>query len=221
MVETIIVQPYAQHPDGPVRRARHTKAAIIHTAAEYVSRAWTATGANEMPEAVAGKWCRYCPARAQCVAYRTEQTRRAGIEFGVDGSVTAPLPDVNEIPAEQLGKMLTAAAMMKPWIAAVEARALVLMENLHVQVPGWYLREKRATRKWIDPERAEKRLRAMGVPSEQLYERKFVSPAQAEKLLRAVDRPSLTDLIIAEIGGVALAPQPYNRDSADMETPEN
>ncbi len=220
-VETVVIQPYAPHPDGAVRRARHTRASITNTAAEYVTRAWRATDSNEMPEAVAGKWCKWCAAKGSCKAFRDEQTRRAMLEFGPAGELVKMLPPANDLPLETLGNMLTAAWMLKPWIAAIEERALFVMDTMGVSVPGYYLKDKRATRKWMDPERAEKRLRSMGVPSNKLYDLKFISPAQAEKVLAMQDRHAIADLIVSESSGKTLAAHPYVSQSVNMDQVEN
>jgi hypothetical protein len=220
-VETVIVQPYARHADGTVRRARHMRADIIATAQEYVTRAWVATGSNDMPEATAGVWCKYCPARGACLAFRDYQTEKAKLEFAPTGQLLKMLPPANDIPLEHIGYLLTAAAMLKPWIAAVEERGLYVMETLKVPIDGWSLRDKRATRRWTDPGRAEKRLRAMGLPSNKLYKQEFITPAQAEKILALQDRGAIQDLIIAESSGKTLVAQPFLSESVNIDNLEN
>jgi hypothetical protein len=217
VIDTVIHQPYAKHPDGVTRRARHNRADIIRIASEYVERAHAATDANEPGALVAGAWCKWCAARSQCPAYRDMQTREAGMEFG-PGSVMIKGPTSAEaIPLTQLGAMLTAAARLKPWIAAVEARALEAMEH-GAELPGWTLRDKRAMRAWIDEEQTLTRLQAMGVPEADCWVRSFISPAAAEKLFKPALRSSLANLITANSSGKALAPLPGTLSSADVET---
>jgi hypothetical protein len=217
VIDTVIHQPYAKHPDGVTRRARHNRADIIRIASEYVERAHAATDANEPGALVAGAWCKWCAARSQCPAYRDMQTREAGMEFG-PGSVMVKGPGSAEaIPLGELGAMLTAAARLKPWIAAVEARALEAMEH-GAELPGWTLRDKRAMRQWIDEEQAATRLQAMGVPEGSCFVRVFISPAAAEKLFKPALRSSLANLITANSSGKALAPLPGTLSSADVVT---
>jgi hypothetical protein len=215
-IETVVYQPFARHPDGITRRARHSRANIRKVASAYVEKVYLALDSNEPQPLTAGKWCRWCRARAVCPAYRAMQTEGARIEFAPDGSMSQTPTAADAIPVEQLGAMLTACARLKPWIAAVEARALFLMQHLDADLNGWTLRDKRPVRSWIDEERALKRLRSMGLPTETLFEQKFVSPAQAERLLRPADRATVADLIIATSSGKTLAPLPTNTASADF-----
>lgn len=79
-VDTIVVQ--SNGSTGPVRRARHTVAAILTTLSEYIDRSHAATGEPDPPRQ-AGPWCRehFCRARIDCEAYRAFRTRQAVDEF--------------------------------------------------------------------------------------------------------------------------------------------
>ena len=214
-IETVVHQPYAKHPDGTTRRARHSRGDIIRVASEYVERAHLATGGNEPGGLVAGPHCKFCPARAQCPAFREMQTKAAQIEFGPGSVMTQGPSAADAIPLEELGAMLTAAAKLKPWIIAVEARALAVMEQSGIELPGWTLRDKRPVRAWVDTDQALQRLRTLGVPVADCYVQSFISPFQAEKKLKPADRPAIADLITANSSGKALAPLPGTLSSAD------
>jgi hypothetical protein len=74
-----------------------------------------------------------------------------------------------------------------------------------VEVPGWKLVPKRATRKWVDDKKVLTTLTEAGLNIEQLTEPK--SPAQMEKVLKKHNVPLPSDLIVSVSTGSTLAPE--------------
>lgn len=151
--------------------------------------------AAQLPNAplVAGEWCRWCPARANCRALLNHVTAEAVGVFrdrdtleSVDASKA-----VAALSPEQVARALEAIPMINAWAKAVEAHARELL-TAGREVPGWKLVVASGHRKWIDEERAKAVLRTNGV--EPFADRVVLSPAQAEKKLGKARKSVLADL---------------------------
>jgi hypothetical protein len=87
-----------------------------------------------------------------------------------------------------------------------------MMEN-GVRLPGYKLVSKRATRQWVDEEKARIILRDH-LRKEELLVTKLVSPAQAEKALRKRNLYLPSDLVVSVSTGNTIAPEDDPRPEA-------
>ena len=72
-------------------------------------------------------------------------------------------------------------------------------------LPGWQLAPKRASRKWINEDKAKDALINAGLSVDKLYITDFISPAEAEKLLDKEHRGILEELTKKESSGTTIA----------------
>jgi hypothetical protein len=78
-------------------------------------------------------------------------------------------------------------------------------------IPGWKLVNKRATRQWVNEDKAEQWMEARGIYP--LQEPKIKSPAQVEKDLKTMKEKLPDDLVVAVSSGSTLAPESDPRPS--------
>ena len=188
-IDVYIVQPpYVKHWVTTVERIKRFEADLI-----------LAVRAAEQPNAPmkTGDHCRWCAAKSVCPLV-------TGVVARAD---RAALKMVN---VDQLAEALDRIELLEGWIKDAKEMAQALLEN-GVEVPGYKLVAKRATRQWVHETAALTALREAGCSAEELTELK--SPAQVEKVLkkRKIDMPD--GLISAVSSGNTLA-------SADDPRPE-
>jgi hypothetical protein len=201
-VDTVVVQPRAQHRNGPVRRVRHKAADIISYFYDYIELCHRATSANDDLPLNTGSHCFFCGARGACPAYRAEKL--AGAAVKLNGNVPAPFAVVDAIPDADLGAVLDGCDDVEAWIEAVRARAFGVL-TAGGSVRGWTLKDKRPTRRWADPQAALAALRERGLADNQITTTAIISPAQAERVVGKNDAGQLAPLIVAESSGKTLA----------------
>jgi hypothetical protein len=115
----------------------------------------------------------------------------------------------------ELPELLAIADKLEPWIKAVREQAHATLES-GKPVKGWKLVPKRATRSWLDVERATKTLTARRLKNDQIFETKLISPAKAEKLIRrlGLDWSKIAqDHVVAVSNGTTMAPEDDPRPS--------
>lgn len=123
-----------------------------------------------------GHHCIFCPAKPRCPAIADWALAQARMDFG-----SAPPVPTLLTPAEVLA-LLPKVELMDVFISAVRAHALALAEG-GVDLPGWKLVPKRATRRWKDPEGAKQYLLRNGMtPLQVMEDPELRSPAQMEKV---------------------------------------
>lgn len=188
-VELVIVQP------PYVRRWMTTPARV----AEFETELLRAVKLSRQPDApmAHGDHCRWCPAKPVCPI----------LTGAVDRAVKAKL---EALPADQIGYYLEQVPMIEQFINDLKALAHTMIEAGQ-PVPGWKLVNKRATRQWVDEERAFKFLHNADIEP---YESKFISPAAAEKLLKKAKIPFADGLVVAVSSGSTLAPASDPRPDA-------
>jgi hypothetical protein len=150
-----------------------------------------AVRAAEQPDAPlkTGDHCRWCAAKTICPL----------VNGAVARADRAALKTVN---VDDLADALDKIDVLEGWIRDAREMAQTLLEN-GVDVPGYKLAAKRATRQWTDEAAALTALREAGCSAEELTELK--SPAQVEKVLkkRKIDMPE--GLITSVSSGNTLA----------------
>ena len=192
------------------RGAKHIKCVIVQPTAATPIKIWTTTpdrireferqlfaavkeALGPEPSMQTGDHCRWCAAKPVCPL----------LTGAVDRAMKTSLQNID---AARLGEMLEQAPLIEEYLASVRALAQQMLENGE-PVPGFKLVQKRATRQWIDADKAMAALAALGLEETELTETKLVSPAQAEKALkkRKIDLPD--ELVVAVSTGTTLAPE--------------
>ncbi len=230
-VETVrmtIVQPRAPHPEGQVRTAEMTFAALESAEADIAlaaKGALIATGQNDVGSDAwnaewlrAGDHCRFCGFGAQCPARAQQALADAQAEFADDGGMILPEPE-SRAP-EALAETLKRARQIQHWINAVEEYANAEAQAGRVP-PGFKLVAKRASRSWKD-EAAFVAVAPMmfSISNDDLYaEPKLLSVAQVEKKLPKAEREALAAFISSTSSGTNLVPiedaRPGTRPTAE------
>ena len=205
-VKLTIYQPRAGYGE-PVQ----TWATDIHTLAfwaqKFKAAVKVALGPN--PPFKAGDHCKYCPAKSICPEISTKAFKEAALDFEpvIEGQ---DLVVAKGLPAERIGKILSAADSIETYLAEVRAQAFARLQAGE-KIPGWKLVPKRASRKWANPEKTEKEaLKAFG---EMAFDRSLKSPAQLEKM--AADAPKWVEKRCVSISsGDTLAPETDSREAS-------
>jgi hypothetical protein len=141
MIELVIVQPPS------VKR--------WETTVQYV-KAWEKQLKQAVKEAYEpeprieqGDHCRYCPAKTN--------TKNQCPKFA-KAVATALSVDLTNVDISRMGKALKQADLLEQWIGDLRGLAHKALEA-GVQIPGWKLVAKRASRKWADDTKAEAAIR--------------------------------------------------------------
>jgi hypothetical protein len=172
-VITTIVQPRADHPDGPVRTwvATADWLQAVKAGVEEV-----ASGSSEVIKA--GDHCRWCPAKANCPELHQLTIRVAQNGFNDDSGALIAEKLTPETAAEILNKRKA----IEEFLGAVEDWAHATMEK-GIEVPGYKLVDKYGNRRYsVDEATVLKRCRASGLGKKKIYKSVLISPAQLEKL---------------------------------------
>ncbi len=205
-VVTTVIQPNAQHPDGPVRSHEYTRAELEAFVPELAEHA----KATRDPAAPlkAGKWCHYCPKAPTCATLQARSLEIAQAEFSEVIDPTRPVakapPRPQEMTTTDLAKVLQLAPVVEAWLEQVAVYARQLAQT-GVEIPGYKLVQgKEGNRQWRDELMAAAELEKNGVEP---YETKVISPATAEKALgKAAFRPLGATLTYRAPGAIALVP---------------
>lgn len=163
----------------------------------------------------AGDHCKFCPALGICPAAKKRAEELVQVEFSK--VITLPAPEM--ISPKDKGRILEAKKLLTDWLSAVEAAALIDM-NEGRDVPGFKLVQKRSNRAWLDDKQAGAALsKVIGV--EAFEQPKLISPAQAEKKLKAVGQAELVEMLTFKPNnGVTIAPESDRRKAVQPRTAE-
>ena len=182
-VELIIVQPPS------VKRWTTTVGRIKSFEAQLFDAVKVALKPNA--PLAAGDHCKWCAAKPICPV--------------MTGAVDRLLKEkMDALPVEQIAHYLAQLPLIEGFLTDLQQLAHGLMEEGRA-VPGWKLVNKRATRKWIDDDKAHDWLTDNGVYA--LQEPKVISPAVAEKALKKAKIPLPDDLVVSVSSGSTLAPE--------------
>lgn len=181
-VEVIIVQPpQVKRWVTSLDRVRRFEAELI-----------LAVRAAQQPDAPlsAGDHCRWCAAKSICPL--------------VNGAVErAKRENIKAVNIDRLTEALASIDLLEGWIKDAREMAKELLEA-GVDVPGWKLVPKRATRQWVNENLAFNALFDEGLTTEELTELR--SPAQIEKVLKKRKIAMPEGLIVSVSSGDTLAP---------------
>jgi hypothetical protein len=181
-IEIVIVQPFN------VRRWVTTFQRLNEFIAE-LQQAVKLSKKADAPLAI-GDWCRWCTGKPICPQ----------MTGAIDRTVHMKL---EALPPEQLAAALELADKLESFIADARKLAQERLEK-NMPVPGYKLVAKRATRQWVNEDKAAKALIVLDVDP---FKQEIISPAAAEKLLKKSKLALPDDLVVAVSSGSTLAPE--------------
>ena len=219
-VEMVIVQPRANHTDGPVRRHRITIKELMEWGEKVLLPGAKATEDPNAPLRE-GSHCRFCPALPVCPQQKALTVAVAKDVFSARPKAP-PAPSALSVP--ELRKVLEAADLIEAWLKASREHVRGMLEAGIVKSDevGYKLVTGRATRSWMDEAMAKEWLEAL-LDQEAYTEPKLISPAQAEKILKGAEAKKAIKGMVQETRGIQMAPLSDPREEIlrvdDMVTP--
>jgi hypothetical protein len=193
LINATIVQPRAQHIDGPIRTVTYSVEELLDWGNELIAAAERALEPGA-PLAL-GSHCRFCRALAKC-----PQAKATALELAQSEFPAATLSDATE---ESIASLLdTVDDWLENWCRAVRGEGLRRLEN-GADLPGWKLVPKRATRKWADEPRVLEWIKRRRLKRDVAFDVSLKSVAQMEKALGKGRLPA--DLVKSESSGNTLA----------------
>ncbi len=176
-IELVIVQPRAEHPQGPVRRWITTPQ-YVNTFKQELARRIKATRTSDKTET--GKWCRFCNAKMICPATRTKVNEIAKADFQEPVKANA-LKSPDRLTPLELKVLLDNADLIENYIKEVREYAFNLLDRGGT-VEGYKLvKGGKAHRKWENEDLAASMLE-LEFGEDEIYKTSLKSPAQIEKL---------------------------------------
>lgn len=205
-----IVQPRAEHEDGPIRSERLTVAEVLRWGDEVMMPAMRRV-AEEPDSFKSGEHCRFCPAKLICPLLRAEF-------HAMEKLVDNPLDNLSDAA---LAKQYDRIDAVDTYIRALRAEAFkrALAGN---PLPGTKLIYGRSTREW-NPGGEQAALDKFG--EDAFTDPQVKSPAQIEKLPGgkalaaewASKKPGKPTLVPIDKGGVTYDPKDAGAGFADVE----
>ena len=109
-VVTVVVQPRAMHPDGPVREYSYSRDDIMDFGTELIDAAY----ASLKPDAprISGDHCKFCLAAGTCSALRNNALEIAQDEFGT-------VRTVNDLTPQEVADYLQRVPLIEEWIKSL------------------------------------------------------------------------------------------------------
>jgi len=201
-IELCIVQPRCFHEDGPIRRWELSYKELQKFEDE-LSQAVIAVKQGNVFES--GAHCKWCSAKSVCPKIREQVNEACQMTFAPVETETPVLepPTVEALTIEQISHIMKLIPTVESFIESVQERAKELL-NQGVEIPGFKLVQKRATRKWVDEDEVRA---AFG---EQAVELKVKSPAQLEKI---VGKEAVAEYVTLSEPGVTIAPESDKRQA--------
>lgn len=194
-IRIIIIQPRADHMDGPVREYTISIEELLAFEKELaagIQRVKRGDGNR-----VAGKHCTFCPAKGMCGEYVAQFRGTAGADFADLAEAPVKLPDPKTITPKQLAQILNNADMIKMWAASAWDIGLEMAKR--GQVPdGYKVVSTKKRRVFDDPDLVADRYESEF--GEEIYTKKLKSPAQMEKLLKTKRKSELEPYIVTPEG---------------------
>lgn len=176
-----IVQPNADHEDGPVRSAEFPTKALLQFEEKVLDVVERIDGGEKHFQV--GEYCGFCDAQSFCRAWDEHVTKIAGEQFTAVKKIAEKGVDpANKKEMERLASIIKWESQLKDWLSNARAIATRLADAGN-KVPGFKLVEKRdSDRYWSDEDKVAKHLLDGRLSEDQVYRKKLISPAQLEKL---------------------------------------
>lgn len=201
-----IVQPRAEHPDGPIR----TEVITLEDMYAFESELYEAVQRVRAgdPTLKPGEWCRFCPAKVECPGLKNEVMTQCRSNFAVLNKPQPPTPEA--LSVEELAKVMEHTSLIKNWLDSVKDHATDLVKQ-GVAIPGYVLVESLSNRKWVDETKAAETFVEILGTEGALEPPKLRSPAQIEKRLNADQMPLVDEHTHREVSGLKIAPESGKR----------
>lgn len=210
-----IVQPRAYHELGPVRTWDVPREELLDYMVDYAD----AAKKTFEPDAKlgVGSWCRFCNAKPMCPKHVEFVEESAEVDFA-DNTSKPVTPDF--LTDEQIRELvLNRIPVIEKWCGALKDYAQQRAEAGDA-ISGTKLVKTRATRKWIDPAKAEDHFRSVFKGLEP-YNVTFKSAPQMEKLIGKKKFADIeADLVHKTSTGVTLVDESDPRPNARMSAGE-
>ncbi len=180
-VKLTIVQPRADHPDGPIRSWVITPERLKEFEKD-IRKAVEATEAKEPKFQPSDKGCKWCLAKSICPALKGKALALAKDQFADE----VELPKADVMTPEEISKTLKNASLIKAWVESVEKHAKVSAES-GVEIEGFKLVKAKKNRKWTDEKALVKEFGDLFDESDLYAPRKLKTPAALEKIVGKAD----------------------------------
>jgi hypothetical protein len=184
-IECVIVQPPA------VKRWTTSVTRVKQFERDLVA-AVTTSQHSYAPLSV-GDHCRWCPAKPICPQMTGAAERALKVQ-------------IKELDPAKIGAYLATADLVEKWASDLRELAQKILESGE-PVPGYKLVPKRATRQWVDENKAYFALSKLGVDRSELVETALLSPAKVEKILKKSKLNLPDDIVVAVSSGTTIAPE--------------
>lgn len=193
-----IIQPLQTHDDVDEYYTTWTVSrAQIEQWVEFVVRIMKDVESPDAPLKT-GPHCRWCKAKHCCPEY----TRKPA-----EMQATTP---IGVMSPTEIGHWLKVADDAETWVKSIRAKAHKELER-GVQIPGFKLVKKRATRRYIDEDAAEEAL--VDVLGDGAHKKSLLSPAQVEKALGKPRYREVVDSLVHKVSsGTTMAPDSDPRE---------
>ena len=164
-----------------------------------------------------GDWCKFCKGAGICP--KKGEKARTALAL-IDGTQLQEKIKADKkgegndltIPVLDLSDALKLANQLEPWIKDVRSFAFSQLEA-GADVPEWKLVQKRATRKWVDPDATAEYLKRK-LTAKVAMKIEVISPAQAEKAAKKAGVVlRMKDRTVSESSGTTIAPASDKREA--------
>jgi len=224
-VHVHIVQPRAQHSEGPIRSDKVNIRWLRGDFKRSVIEAIRAADSLEPYFCPGEKQCRWCPAAdlMRCPHFVQEAITIAHGEFidFVQETPKEPIPmrELATLDNGTINFLLNQLPLVQLWCKKLETAGQEILEN-GGELEDFKLVEGRTHRRWnmiFDEPALVKELTGLGVSDEDLYTKKLVSPNQAEGLLPRNRHVELQKFWIKPKGNPTIAKKTDKRDAIIVE----
>jgi hypothetical protein len=209
--EIVIVQPHADHRDGPVRRLRMPVEEVFRWVDEYLMPA--VRRAKDEDFLRAGDWCIFCDAKVKCPE-KLESIHRVTQHVFKDTTKVKTLPEPGAMTDAMLDDVVTHANEVTSWIKKCVTFLQAKLERGDLS-DRYKLVNKKSARSYINPDNAERTMKAL--LGDAIYAPKEMrSVAQMEKLVKArkLDPTTFNKLWTKASTGLTIVPKSDPRPAA-------
>lgn len=220
-IDIIIIQPRANHKDGPVRVDTLTENELISWEKKlhgYIDIAmneynkYKETGSIDHITCNPGDWCKWCDGKHKCPVLFDEQNALAKQAFNQEDGLTNP----SDLSLAQICKVLDNKKVIQDFVNAVEGHAIQMLKS-GVEIPGYKLVRGRERRVFA----SEQEIIDTYGGKVDLYEKKMLSPAKLEKAIRSANlvktlkeaKEDVNKHVTVLEGNLTIAPE-YDKRSA-------
>lgn len=207
-VRLVIVQPNADHPDGPVREWIVKPEKLVEFEKELIDKVAQVNTARVIADkysmAEAGDHCTFCPAAGFCEKLRNKSLEVAKADFS-EPVVEVKLPLAAAMTPEELSRAYEYSGMIENWIKSVKTYAESQAKE-GVKIPNYKLVNRRSNRKWKDEKVVANEFGDLF--GDDLFTKKLKTPAQLEKI---IGKKEIASMVEKPNTGTQLVPEKDKR----------